>query len=122
MINYFNLPLLANLETWQIIIFIIAGGIILFIALFIIILLLKKNKKKTYDGDAWFVALGGKENIKEISATGSRLSLALINKDLIDREQLKNLGVSSVLTMSNKVTLVIEGEAEAIAEAIKNSL
>ena len=70
----------------------------------------------------WFLALGGKENIKEATAVGSRLNLNLANKDIIDRVKLKELGVSSVLVMSNKVTLVIEGQAEKIAQVINNSL
>ena len=74
------------------------------------------------NNDEWFVALGGKENVKEINAVGSRLSLVLIDKEKVDREKLKTLGVSSVVSMSNKVTLVIEGKAEKIAETLKSSL
>ena len=109
-----NVPLIVGLS------FAVAGIIISVIAL---ILVLKKRKKnpKVVDTD-WFLALGGKENIKEATAVGSRLNLNLANKDIIDRVKLKELGVSSVLVMSNKVTLVIEGQAEKIAQVINNSL
>ena len=80
-----------------------------------------KKNQKVVDND-WFDALGGKGNVKEVTAVGSRLTLNLENKDNIDRDKLKTLGVSSVLVMSNKVTLVIEGQAEKVAEALKQSL
>ena len=88
----------------------------------VILHFVKKSPKQKVNNDEWFVALGGKENIKEINATGSRLSLVLNDKESIDREKLKQLGVSSVVTMSNKVTLVIESKAEMIAEKLKSSL
>ena len=81
-----------------------------------------KSPKVKVNNDEWFIALGGKENVKEINATGSRLSLNLLDKEAIDREKLKTLGVTSVVSMSNKVTLVIEGKAEQIAETLKQSL
>ena len=88
----------------------------------LVIVLRRKKKNPRIVDDDWFLALGGKENIKEATAVGSRLNLNLVNKDSIDRDRLKELGVSSVLVMSNKVTLVIEGQAEKIAQVINNSL
>lgn len=121
MMNFLKLPLLIALEIWQIAL-IIGGGVLLIIIVLLLVFLLRKKKKIPIDNSVWLLALGGQENIKEVTAIGSRLSLALVDKEKIDREQLKTLGVSSVLTMSNKVTLVIEGEAERIAESIKSSL
>ena len=120
--NIITLPLLGNVNIPLIVglCCAVAGIIISFIAL-IIVLNRKKKNPKVVDTD-WFLALGGKENIKEATAVGSRLNLNLVNKENIDREKLKELGVSSVLTMSNKVTLVIEGQAEKIAQVINNSL
>lgn len=121
MLDFLKLPMLIALEIWQIAL-IIGGGVLLGIVVVLILLFLKRKKKKPIDNSVWLLALGGQDNIKEVNAVGSRLSLALVDKDRIDREQLKTLGVSSVLTMSNKVTLVIEGEAERIAQSIKSSL
>ena len=42
----------------------------------------------------------------------------MVEKDL---PRLKELGVSSILVMSNKVTLVIEGQAEKVSAVINNS-
>ena len=98
------------------------AGVVLVVAILLIIFLLRRNKKPQFIETDWFEALGGKENIKEAIAVGSRLSLYLNNKDAINRDRLKELGVSSVLVMSNKVTLVIEGQAEKVASMINNSL
>ena len=124
MTNAFNLPLIStdvnpNVVIW---VSIIDAVLLLFVLFMIIRHNVSKSPKLKVDNNEWFEALGGKENVKEISAVGSRLSLNLLDKDAIDREKLKTLGVSSVVTMSNKVTLVIEGKAEKIAETLKHSL
>ena len=97
-------------------------GIVLVIAAMLVVFLIRRNKKPKFVDADWFEALGGKDNIKEAMAVGSRLSLYLKDKDAINRDRLKELGVSSVLVMSNKVTLVIEGHAEEVASMINNSL
>lgn len=124
MINAFNLPLIlaevnTNLVIW---IAVLDAVLVAFVLFMVIRYLVKKSPKVKVNNDDWFNALGGKENVKEISAVGSRLSLNLLDKEAIDREKLKTLGVSSVVSMSNKVTLVIEGKAEQIAETLKQSL
>lgn len=84
-----------------------------------------KNKRKTAiknDSEIWLIALGNKDNIKEFTATRSRLSLVLLDVEIIDREKLKQLGVTSIIVMSKKVTLVIENEAEKIASIIDKSI
>ena len=101
------------------------GGIALVIIVAIILVVALVNVRRgkaTINNSDWLIALGDKENIKEVTATGSRLSLVLVDKEKIDREKLKQLGVSSVLVMSNKVTLVIEDKAEQIATSIQKDL
>ena len=98
------------------------GGVVLIGVVVLIVLFLKRRKGPKLVEEDWFSALGGKENIKEAIAVGSRLSLNLVDKDSINRERLKELGVSSILVMSNKVTLVIEGKAEKVASLINDSL
>ena len=120
----FNLPLIttdvnANIVIW---VAVIDAVLLLFVLFMIIRHFVMKSPKVKVNNDEWFIALGGKENVKEINATGSRLSLNLLDKEAIDREKLKTLGVTSVVSMSNKVTLVIEGKAEQIAETLKQSL
>ena len=95
-----------------------AGHVIILVVVF------TKRKKASVltNSGPWLLALGGKENIKEVTAIGSRLSVNLVDKENIDREKLKELGVSSVLVMSNKVTLVIEDKAEKVAATIQKEL
>ncbi|MCF0108106.1 MAG: PTS transporter subunit EIIB [Bacilli bacterium] len=101
-------------------------AIVAIIAIVVVIILLKNKKpidmkkeqlNKTSD-DEWLVALGGKENIKEASAMGSRLTVVLNDQELLNQDKLKELGVSNIMTMSNKVILVIEDHAELVANKI----
>ena len=119
----FGLNLLVDTIDRVALVLIIIGGVLLISAVTVLLVAnLRKRKGPSINSSNWIIALGDKENIKEVSATGSRLSLVLVDKDKIDREQLKQLGVSSVLVMSNKVTLVIEDKAEQVASSIQNSL
>ena len=74
------------------------------------------------DNSLWIENLGGKENIESVNQVGSRINLVLKDKEMINKDNLKELGVKSVLVMSNKVTLVIENNAEDIAKAINEAL
>ena len=123
MIYLATFPLLAN-QIKPLAIVLIALAVVFFLsALGIVIYLIVSNKKeKSNNSGVWLLALGNKENIKEVSAVGSRLTVNLEDKEKIDRVRLKELGVSSVLVMSNKITLVIEGKAEKIANLIKKDL
>ena len=121
--NYFNPFILdATINNIALILIIVGCAILFFVAISFTIITIKKKKAPKLDNNVWLLALGEKDNIKEVNAIGSRLTLSLVDKEKIDREKLKELGVSSVLTMSNKVTLVIEGKAEIIAKAIKEGL
>lgn len=116
-------PLLNNvLPTWAITL-IIVGGVVVLAAVFLLFFFLFRGKKnKGVDNSAWILALGGSENIKTVSANGSRLTIALVDNEKIDREALTKLGVKSTLTMSAKMILVLAFKAEVVAESIQNSL
>lgn len=120
-----NLPLLIDINNPLLITLFIVGGVVILIGIFLILYFLffkkKQNKVKT-DNNSWFIALGNKENVTEIRGIGSRLTIKLIDKEKIDREKLKELGVTSVLVMSDKVTLVVEGQAEKIASILNENL
>ena len=95
----------------------------------IIIIYVIKNKKRVPQGkkevddvNPLIEALGGKENILDISSTGSRLSVKLIDKEKINRESLQSLGVTSIVVMSDKLTLVTNVDNQKIVEKIKNLL
>lgn len=120
-----NLPLLIDINNPLLITLFIVGGVVILIGIFLILYFLffkkKQNKVKT-DNNSWFIALGNKENVTEIRGIGSRLTIKLIDKEKIDREKLKELGVTSVLVMFDKVTLVVEGQAEKIASILNENL
>ena len=99
----------------------IALAIVAVIVIVAVLLILlnrnKKNKKAKIDdtpNDEWVLALGGKENILEVSATGSRLTVKLQDINNCDKDKLKALGVSNIVTMSDKLVLVVEDKAEII--------
>ena len=75
MANAFNLPFIlvevnTNLVIW---LAVIDAILLLFVVIMIIRFFANKSPKVKVDNNEWFVALGGKENIKEITAVGSRL-------------------------------------------------
>ena len=73
----------------------------------------KKNKDKNINStyDEIILNLGGKENIVEMTARGSRLSIVLKDNSLLNIDALKNIGVEGVIVMTSKVTLVIGEDA-----------
>lgn len=128
--NYYSmknyLPILSN-DTGIPLPIIIGGGcalllVIIFLILLFTVIIPSKKKRVLFKGNEWINALGEKDNIKEVTAIGSRLSVVLLDKEKINRDRLKELGVSSILVMSNKVTLVIEGQAEVVASTIQKEL
>lgn len=100
----------------------IAVAVVALIAITILLILYFNKKKKEGKGKIkdntassdWLIALGGKENIIESTANGSRLSIKLNDQSKIDKDKLKELGVSNIVIMSDKVTLVLEDKAELI--------
>ena len=97
----------------------IALGLVAIIAIVVVLILVlgRKNKKpvpKIAEKSLWVEALGGQDNIVSSEAFGSRLSIILTDKTKMNKDTLKSLGVSSVIEMSNKVTLVLEDKAELV--------
>ena len=108
--------------------FYIALGVVILIAIAIVLIVVLSKRKKqpkinkqdvVIDTNEWLIALGGKENIIEKEAKGSRLVLRLNDPSLINEEKLKELGVSNIMKMSNKITLVFEDQAEAILSQLE---
>ncbi len=102
-------------------------AVILLTILIVFIIRNKKNAKpkklvSTASADEWVDALGGIDNIVEVSSMGSRLSIKIKNRDLLNRESLTKLGVTNIVLMSDKVTLVTNLDNQKIEENIKNHL
>ena len=98
---------------------IIAVVLVAIIAVVVAIILVtgRKTKKpvpQIAEKSKWVEALGGVENIISSEAYGSRLALSLVDKSLMNKEALKELGVTNFIEMSNKITLLLEDKAEIV--------
>ena len=63
-------------------------------------------------------ALGGKQNLKHVSACITRLRLETVDNDLIDETALRQLGAKGVIKKKGIAQVVIGTKAEALADAI----
>ena len=115
--NDFN-AFLKNNAIW------IAIALVVIIAITVIIILVfgkrkkKEEKPEIAEKSKWVEALGGQENITSSEAYGSRLSLQLVDKEKMNKEALKELGVTNFIEMSNKITLVLEDKAELVKQEL----
>ena len=100
----------------------IALAAIIAITVILILVFAKKSKKEEKpviaEKSKWVDALGGNENILSSEAYGSRLSLQLADKEKINKDALKELGVTNFIEMSNKITLLLEDKAELVKQEI----
>lgn len=89
-------------------------GIIL-LSIIIIVIVRKTHKsvnKQEYPG--LLEALGGFENISNISLNGSRISMNFENKSNINKDRIKENGVETVVVSNKKITLVIGKDAPVV--------
>ncbi len=103
----------------------IVGIIILVLAITVIIALVRRKKKlkdgpkkRIINASAYISALGGADNIVSHELMRSRIVLVLKNYDIVDKEKLKEAGVDGFIMMSDKLTLVIQGDAAKVNAAI----
>lgn len=91
-------------------------GIIVIVVILILIFGIKKKEEKPViaQKSEWVDALGGSENIISSEAYGSRLAVKLQDKSLMNKDKLKELGVTSFIEMSDKITLLLEDKAELV--------
>ena len=97
----------------------IALALVAVIAIIVVLILVfgRKTKKaapQIAENSKWVEALGGSENIVSSEAYGSRLAISLVDKSLMNKEALKELGVTNFIEMSNKITLLLEDKAELV--------
>ena len=100
---------------------VVVGLIVVIIGIIFVINLINKNKfdeERKEKNLEIVTCLGGKDNIVSFKGTGSRLSLVLNDYSLVNDEELKKLGVSSIIKMSNKITLVIGKDVEEIIKSL----
>ncbi|MCR5490901.1 MAG: PTS transporter subunit EIIB [Bacilli bacterium] len=102
-------------------IFAVAVAALILIVVVLIILLGRKKKggrKAVVDETAYYAALGGADNIVSHELVGSRIKLQLKDYDLLDKEKIKEAGVDGFIMMSDRLTLVIKGDAKAVYEKL----
>ena len=121
----------------MVLITLIVVGIIvaLLIALFVVVYIKTSRAKKISNNEkevekkanslaSEVVDTKKKENIKEVSFQGSRVSIVFLNKEQIDKERLEKLNLQYML-MNDKIIIMIGSKAEdfknQIEELIKNS-
>lgn len=103
---------------------IILGSIsIILLALMIVMIVLyvkqsKKEKKEEESNLAIASCFGSKDNIVSCEAKGSRLVLVLNDYDKVDETKLKELGITSIIKQTNKITLIAGSSAKQLEELI----
>lgn len=91
-------------------------GFVLILAITVCVILLvnKYNKNKTTKKtketsiEKFYGFVGGKENIDDIRLVGSRLTLVLKDVNLLNKDEIKTLGVNNIISLKEKVTLVLD--------------
>ena len=80
----------------------------------------KKHSTKTYNEKVQNIInqLGGNDNIISVNVKMSRIELTLKDYDLVNKDELKNLGVQGISKTSQKITLVVGNE---LANDINNA-
>lgn len=123
--NPFN-EFLKNYGMW------IAIGIAGLILVTVIILFVFTSKRKgtgvefkktsSFDNKVVIDALGGIENIIDHSIHGSRISISIKDINKVNESVLKENSVKSIIKMSKKITLLVEGDSnEFYNNVFKNS-
>ena len=94
---------------------IIIVSIIVVVALGLIVVLLTKrrNHKMEEEFPLLLEAFGGKENINEYTQKGSRVSVVVENKKLVDKEKVKEQGIETIVVSNKKFTILV-GSKKAI--------
>ena len=97
---------------------IVVAVLALVVGLFFLLKPKKKPAPRPVEKSAYLSAMGGEENIVSHLRKGSRIELVLKDYSLLDKERLKAAGVDSFILMSNKLTLVIQGDAERVEKTL----
>lgn len=99
--------------------YLLAIGVAVIVAIIILVLILLQKGKKSpkeakvsYSSNDIIEALGGKENILSHQKAGSRISLELKNYN-VNETKLNELGVNSIIKMSNKIILVVKDDPDS---------
>ena len=79
------------------------------------------NKANVTRGAKYLLALGGKENIKNLGACATRLRLEVFDSSKVDVTTLKTLGARGVINKEGIVQVIIGPEADLISDEIRHA-
>lgn len=99
----------------------IVGGVLIFIAFIIILVIKFRRHKEVAEFPGLLEALGGFENISNISLNGSRISMNFENKTNINKDLIKENGVETIVISNKKITLVVGKEAPIVYNYLQGS-
>lgn len=104
----------------------VAALVLVIIIFLVVLILLLRNKKKdktpNYELEEKIInALGGDDNVLEVKATMSRVSVRLKDYSKVNEEELKNSSVSRLIKMSDKLTLLVGSEIAINLENYMNN-
>jgi phosphotransferase system IIB component len=111
------------MELW--ILLTIIGGSLFLLTLILLVVVFNKRKTKNivYEYPELIEALGTRENILSVSFKGSRVNVEIKDKKLVNKDQLKQGVVETVVVSSKKVTMVVGNEeSERISNYLNQTL
>lgn len=99
-------------------------GLIIVVLLLCFFLSKKKGKKEPNkirgNKSEYIDSFGGNDNLVDYKLIGSRIEVHLKDYSKLDKEKLKSAGVDGFILMSNKLTLVLKGDANEVYKKIFN--
>ena len=100
-----------------------AALVLIALAIFLVKILGKKRVKSLpiASKSEYFEALGGEDNYIDSSRDGSRIVVHLKDYSKINKEKIKEAGVTGFIEKSDKLTLVVKDNAEEVYEKIFNA-
>ena len=108
-----------------IIVLCVIGSVLLICGLTLLFIFLKKKKNVTNYNETIekiILNLGGNDNINDVVVKMSRAEFSLKDYELVNKEELKNLGVQGISKTSKKITLVVGNElANDLDKAFKKN-
>lgn len=103
-------------------------GFVGLIAITVIVMLLIGHKKKHKNNPEFIKAVeenfykfvGGEENVIEARLNGSRFVLVLKDASKLNKDEIKTLGVSNIISLKEKITLVLNDDGKIYFEKFKS--
>ena len=97
-------------------------GLIIIAVVLLLIFNRKKNKNPKFIKnveDNFYTYLGGVDNVLEAKLNGSRFVIVLKDNTKFDKEKIKTLGVNNIISLKEKITLVLNEDGKNYFEKFK---